>query len=202
VGAVWLGSQSNIDTIILPHAFNATAELAACATDFPHVRIMRTAHANPTTPQLDLPAPTVPWTPGSHGSCNQFSATCWFTARDLFLELGAKVPVGVVMSAAGGTAVRNWAPKEALAACSQPWSGLQPYGTGPYMHSVLFNGMIAPFGTGPTAFSFVLWDQAESDSYPQTPPGYYGCQTLAHINSWRKTLGDPLLPWVFVHLQP
>ena len=27
--------QSNIDTIILPHAFNASAEIAACATDFP-----------------------------------------------------------------------------------------------------------------------------------------------------------------------
>jgi hypothetical protein len=39
---------------------------------------------------------------------------------------------------------------------------MQPYGTGPYMHSVLYNGMIHPFGTGPTAFSFVLWDQAES----------------------------------------
>ena len=66
----------------------------------------------------------------------------------------------------------------------------------------LWNGMIAPFGTGPTAFSFVLWDQAESDSYPQTPAGYYGCQTLAQINGWRKLLKDPLLPWVFVHLQP
>ena len=33
-----------------------------------------------------------------------------------------------------------------------------------------------------------------ADSYPQTPPGYYSCQTLAHINSWRQTLQAPLLP--------
>lgn len=42
----------------------------------------------------------------------------------------------------------------------------------------------------------------ESDSYPQTMPGYYGCQTLAHVSAWRQLLEDPLLPWVFVHLQP
>ena len=42
----------------------------------------------------------------------------------------------------------------------------------------------------------------ESDSYPQTMPGYYGCQTLAHVSSWRQLLEDPLLPWIFVHLQP
>lgn len=29
-----------------------------------------------------------------------------------------------------------------------------------------------------------------------------GCQTLAQINSWRALFAQPLLPWVFVHLQP
>jgi len=47
----------------------------------------------------------------------------------------------------------------------------------------------------------VLWDQAESDSFPQTPFEYYGCQTVAHISSWRKVFGAEL-PWIFVHLQP
>ena len=56
--------------------------------------------------------------------------------------------VGVIQSAAGGTAVRNWVPTEGLAHCSQPWSGLQHYGYGPYTQSTLFNGMIHPFGTG------------------------------------------------------
>jgi hypothetical protein len=62
--------------------------------------------------------------------------------------------------------------------------------------------MIAPFGTGPTSFAMVLWDQAESDSFPQTMPGYYGCATLSHVNSWRELLRAPTLPWMFVHLQP
>ena len=109
------------------------------------------------------------------------------------------MPVGVVESAVGGTAVRNWVPTSALARCSQPW---EHDALNPYTHSTLYNGMISAFGTGPTTFSFVLWDQAESDSYPQTMPGYYSCQTLAHVQSWRVALQAPSLPWIFVHLQP
>ena len=46
-----------------------------------------------------------------------------------------------------------------------------------------YNAMIHPFGTGPTTFSMVVWDQAESDSYPQTNPGitnqYLPCARIA-----------------------
>lgn len=37
---------------------------------------------------------------------------------------------------------------------------------------------------------------------PRCCAGYYGCQTLAHISSWRTALDAPGLPWIFVHLQP
>lgn len=152
------------------------------------MRIARTVRRNEWHgPQTDVDALQLPWSAPSPANIGGFSATCWFTARDLFKvihmplpgymqitdgtykitsahlslsqELGGKVPVGVVQSAAGGTAVRNWVPEEALALCSQPWSGEQHYGSGPYTHSTLFNSMIHPFGTGPTTFSFVLWDQ-------------------------------------------
>lgn len=147
-------------------------------------------------------SPTVPWAPPTISNIPGYSATCWFVARDLFLELGAKMPVGVVQSASGGTAVRNWAPVEALALCPQPYNSPAQYGTAPYMHAVLYNAMVHPFATGPASFSFVTWDQAESDSFPQTPLGYYGCQTVAQINAWRRAFAAPLLPWIFVHLQP
>ena len=194
--------QSNIDTVTVSKALNATAELAGCA-DWPYVRFMKTARVNAWDgPQTDLPTPAITWSVPSAASCHDFSATCFFSGRELFRQLGGSTPVGIVQSAAGGTAVRNWVPTDGLARCSQPWAGQQPYGAGPYTHSTLFNGMIAPFGTGPTAFSVVLWDQAESDSFPQTNPGYYACQTVAHILSWRRLLASPELPWVFVHLQP
>lgn len=186
----------------MQNAFNATAEIAA-APSFPHVRIFRTAHDSSNDKEVDLrQPPAVPWGPPTTSNIPGFSATCWFVARDLFLQLGGRQPVGVVQSAVGGTAVRNWVPMEALALCPQPYNSPDTYGTGPYMHSVLYNAMVHPFSTGPAAFSFVAWDQAESDSFPQTPLGYYGCQTVAHINSWRKAFVDAALPWIFVHLQP
>ena len=48
----------------------------------------------------------------------------------------------------------------------------------------------------------MLWDQAESDSFPTTPDGFYACQQPATINAWRSALGDPALPWGFVQLGP
>eukprot|EP00936_MAST-01D_sp_MAST-1D-sp1_P001477 g1477.t1 len=194
--------QSNIDLVTVPKAINGTAELAACA-DWPHVRFLKAQGASGWNgPHADLGAPSIPWSLPSDASCETISATCFFAARELFAALGGGTPVGVLQSAVGGTAVRQWVPTEALARCSQPWAGLMHYGAGPYAASTHYNAMIAPFGTGPTAFSFVLWDQAESDSFPQTNPGYYGCQTLAHVASWRRLLRVPSLPWVLVHLQP
>ena len=203
VGRVFLCSgQSNIDLVTVSKAFNATEELAA-VVNFPNVRTAQAARRHAWSgPLMDAPMLSQNWSLPTPTNIATFSATCWFAARDLFQELGGKTAVGVFQSSYGGTAVRNWVPTSALAACSQPWSGQQPYGYNPYTHSTLYNGMIAFLGTGPTKFQFVVWDQAESDSFPQTLPGYYGCQTLGHVNSWRALLDDSLLPWLFVHLQP
>jgi len=166
------------------------------------VRIFRVQEGGAGSPQKDLAPAFLKWSLPSNETLPGFSATCWLAARNLFVALGGSTPVGVIQSAVGGTAVRNWAPTKALAMCPQPYNSPDRYGTHPYEHAVLYNAMIAPFSTGPTAFTFVLWDQAESDSFPQTPLGYYGCQTIAQINSWRVALKDASLPWVFVHLQP
>eukprot|EP00039_Didymoeca_costata_P003111 m.65148 g.65148 ORF g.65148 m.65148 type:complete len:549 (-) comp11710_c0_seq2:227-1873(-) len=205
VGKVVLCSgQSNVELVSTSRAFNSSEEVAACDGDaYDNVRIARVLDNNAWNgPLVDLPKLQQPWARPNSSNCGTFSATCLFVARDLAAALEGKVAVGVIQSAVGGTAVRNWVPEQELAACSQPWPGLEPYGYHPYTQSTLYNGMISPFGTGPTSFTTVVWDQAESDSYPQTPPGYYGCQTLAHINGWRRVFQTPMLPWVFVHLQP
>ena len=81
-------------------AFNATREVAACAA-FTHVRTMRTAHEQAWGGALqDLPPPMQPWAAPNASNCAAFSATCFFAARDLFLELGGQTAVGVVQSAA------------------------------------------------------------------------------------------------------
>jgi sialate O-acetylesterase len=165
VGVTFLCSgQSNIDLVSVAKALNATAELAACETGWPHVRLLKTAGAASWGgPQPDLTAaPAIPWSSfPDRAGCAAASATCFFAARDLFEALGGGTPVGAVQSAVGGTALRQWVPTEGLARCSQPWAGLMHYGAGPYAASTHYNAMIAPFGTGPTAFSFVLWDQVQ-----------------------------------------
>ena len=208
-GVVLLCSgQSNLQ-LSIAMALNASAEVAALDAFGATVRVMYTAGASSAEPLADLPsAPQLPWQRISAAGAGRagwggFSATCWYTGRELWRALGAgAVPVGLVESAVGGTAIRQWAPVEALARCPQPYNSPKPYGTAPYAHSTLYNAQIAPFGTGPTRFSAVLWDQAESDSFPQTPQEYYGCQGPAMVNAWRELLQASLLPFVFQHLQP
>ena len=167
VGVTFLCSgQSNIDLVSVAKALNATAELAACeSANWTHVRLLKVAGAASWGgPQPDLTAaPAIPWSafPSSAG-CAAASATCFFAARDLFEALGGGTPVGAVQSAVGGTALRQWVPTVGLARCSQPWAGLMHYGAAPYAASTHYNAMVAPFGTGPTAFSFVLWDQVHT----------------------------------------
>ena len=70
--------QSNIDTVTVSKALNATAELAACA-DWPYVRFMKTARVNAWDgPQTELPTPAISWSVPSATSCHDFSATCFF----------------------------------------------------------------------------------------------------------------------------
>ena len=50
-----------------------------------------------------------------------FSAVCWYFGKGLFLSpsLGGKVPVGLVSSNVGGTAVERWSGPDAIAKCNQ-----------------------------------------------------------------------------------
>ena len=204
VGDVILCSgQSNMQ-VSLQMAFNATAEIAATDAFGAMIRVMYVGGRNSLVPEQDI-LTSIPWSRASASSMGAnswsgFSAQCWYTGRSLFQLLNETVPIGLIESCVGGTAIRNWCSTQALSLCPQPYT--PGYGETPYTHSQLFNGMISGFGTGPTSLKMVLWDQAESDSFPQTPPEYYSCQTIAQINDWRNLFKNALLPWVFVHLQP
>jgi sialate O-acetylesterase len=208
VGDVLLCSgQSNL-ALSLQMALNASAEIAALDAFGPTLRVLQVANTFTGAPLADFSALAVPWSRAAARVMNAtgfagFSATCWFAGRELWHALGAgAVPVGLIEASVGGRSIRQWTPTAGLAACPQPYSDPQPYGVDPYNHSWHWNAMVAPLTTGPTALRAVVWDQAESDSFPQTPLGFYGCQTTAQINSWRAALRAPALAWVFVVLQP
>lgn len=205
--------QSNMQ-LSISMALNATEEIAAIDAYGPYIRVMYVGGNDQPFPTVDLTGGlAIPWSRANSASMGAsswggFSATCWFYGRDLYNTLtmvnpSSPVPIGLVESCVGGTAIRNWSPFEALAMCDQPYNSPIPYGPAPYEHAELYNGMIAAFGTGPTNFATIVWDQAESDSFPQTPIGYYGCATVAQITHWRKLLfNNSPVPWLFIHLQP
>jgi hypothetical protein len=64
-----------------------------------------------------------------------FSAVCWYFGNATFHSLGGSVPVGLVYSAVGGTAVERWSGPDALAKCNQ---------TGVIQQSNLWDPFIVP----------------------------------------------------------
>ena len=84
--------QSNIDLVTVSKAFNATAELAACGT-YSNVRLARVAEEKVLSgPLTDLSGPMQqPWALASNDTCHDFSATCYFAARDLYEQFQGKV---------------------------------------------------------------------------------------------------------------
>ena len=197
--------QSNL-ALSVSMALNASAEIAASDAFGPLLRLLQVPEASTTSPSLDI-LRNSGWKRSGAAALNVsgfagYSATCYFSGRDLLLSLESSVPIGAIESSVGGTAIRQWSPTNALARCPQPYTSPVPYGTAPYALSQHYNGMIAGLTTGPTQIRAIIWDQAESDSFPQTPVGYYGCQTIAQINSWRAAWNSPTLPWLFIHLQP
>lgn len=108
VGEVWLASgQSNMG-ITLAATLNAREEMQAA--EFPHMRFF----AVPTRGSFDA-CNTTPgqWEMVSPATARKLSAVAYFFSREIHRTLA--VPVGVIVSAVGGTPAEAWTPGEALA---------------------------------------------------------------------------------------
>jgi sialate O-acetylesterase len=101
------------------------------------------------------------------------SAVCWFTYRNVFNELGGKVPQGIIGNNWGGTPIQHWSSPDALKVCN---GGVD---------STLWNAMIVPYVTGPMTVRTAIWYQGESNVGQAS---YYDCQFTAMISDWRAKL--------------
>jgi sialate O-acetylesterase len=103
VGDVWLCSgQSNMEFAV-SQGLNGAGEIGS-AND-PEVRLLTVTRDAAPAPRSDFKVP-VSWQPVTPASIRDFSAACWFMAREL--RKTEKVPFGLVDATWGGTAVNPW----------------------------------------------------------------------------------------------
>jgi len=109
VGDVWLCSgQSNMEWSVRG-SLNSRAEIAASAND--EIRHLRIAHASSITPRDSFDTP-LEWKVAGPDTTADFSAVCYFFARDLAKT--AQAPQGLVVAAWGGSKIQPWMSEAAL----------------------------------------------------------------------------------------
>ena len=101
VGEVWLCSGQSNMAMTVRGVENADAEIAAA--QFPRIRMLTVQRASAVEPQRQIEGT---WQVASPETAAAFSATAYFFGRELHEALG--VPVGLVNSSWGGTAVEAW----------------------------------------------------------------------------------------------
>jgi sialate O-acetylesterase len=111
IGDVWLCSgQSNMEFSVR-RALDARAEIAASTDD--GIRQLGIAHASGTTPRAGFDGP-LEWKTASPETTGDFSATCYFFVRELRKRVD--VPMGLIVSAWGGSKIEPWMSEQAIRA--------------------------------------------------------------------------------------
>jgi sialate O-acetylesterase len=180
VGEVWLGGgQSNMEAIT---SFFAGPNLDTAKTaDYPNLRFMTFAGSQK-------------WAACTPSTALGFSATGFYFGRDL--QQALKIPVGIVISAVGGTDIERWMDPASIAA--------DPLLATDAAAGDLFQSWIAPLA--PFAIKGAVWYQGENNStfsYPAHPnwtASYYRDRFQSLIKGWRKTWGQGDFPLHIVQL--
>ena len=109
IGDVWLCSgQSNME-YPLRRALNGDGEVQSAGDA--DLRLMKVAHVLAPSPNQrfsEVPS----WEPATPDSAKDFSAACYFLAREL--RATEKVPVGAIDDSWGGTPIRAWMDEAAV----------------------------------------------------------------------------------------
>ena len=155
LGEVWLCSgQSNMEWSANMGIMNGEQEVKQAAS--PSVRIFHNPKQGADTPQTDC---RTKWEVATPESMRKTSATAYFFARYLTEHL--KVPVGILVSAWGGTPAEVWTPAEIVEKDEiLSKNKLKDYPWWPIKPGVLYNQMIHPLV--PYQIAGCIWYQGES----------------------------------------
>jgi sialate O-acetylesterase len=176
VGDVWLCSgQSNMEYPV-SGVLGAAGEIGK-AND-PAIRLMTIEKRTSLNPERQFPAP-VQWRVATPDTVRDFSAACYFMARDL--RASQKVPMGLIDASWGGTAIDAWRPESALAqdpAAQQDLALLRTYRTDPARASAAFGARWMTWYRGKSG------DAAGAEPWQVDAPGEW--RLLPSFDPWEK----------------
>ena len=193
MGDVYLfAGEANIaGTLNSIPVLNAAAEIAD-SVNYPNIRGFCVPQDCERAPLENLGGGV--WVAASPSTTGGFSATAYFTARELYKV--QNVPIGFISAAWAGSKITSWVPSERAAGIadltqtiydqSQQTPGLDTV-------SGLNNGMVEPLSG--LSMKGVVWYQGESDVSSQAQ---YGRLLPAMIAGWRVSIGAPTRPFVIV----
>ncbi|PQA89504.1 sialate O-acetylesterase [Hyphococcus luteus] len=111
IGDVFLcAGQSNMEFPVT-RALNPHREIPAAANE--NIRLLHIDHASAAGPQQAF-SPAPQWATASPESVKDFSALCFFFARDMLAD--ANAPIGLIDSSWGGSRIEAWTSADALGA--------------------------------------------------------------------------------------
>ncbi len=109
IGDVWLCSGQSNMVLQVHRALDARSEIAGSAND--RIRMLSVGETGSVAP-LDTFATPVLWKKAAPENTADFSATCFYYAREL--QKTVDVPMGLIVAAWGGSRIQAWASAEAL----------------------------------------------------------------------------------------
>ena len=192
LGEVWLCSgQSNMEWTPANGIVDKENEIADAW--YPQMRFFSLPKRGSQNPQDDCQAA---WELCTPDVMQKRSAVAYFFGRQLHQQLD--IPVGLVVSAWGGTPAEVWLPEETVESTPEiknemihtlyPWWPMQP--------GVLYNGMIHPLM--PYTIAGTIWYQGETN---RDNPQSYRLAMEKLIGSWRNGFGKEF-PFYLVQIAP
>lgn len=196
LGEVWLCSgQSNMEWSYNHGNVSRANEEITAATNR-NIRMITVPRIGSDYPQDDIAAT---WEVCSSDVMRRTSAVGYFFAKRLQEEL--KVPVGIIVSAWGGTAAEVWTPKEELTGdykyIADTFAQREPNNkTWAASIGTLYNGMIYPIKNYTIAGA--IWYQGESNT--EAADTYEVLQSKM-IKAWRREFANDF-PFYMVQIAP
>ncbi len=190
IGDIWVCSgQSNME-MALGNCLGGAEDIKEAS--LPLIRRIKFKHEVAAKPAADAPAATE-WQVCTPATAPQFTAVGFYFAREVSLKTG--VPIGIVDSNWGGTAIEPWIALEGLQKVEALKAGLEARLAGKDTYCGMYNAMIAPIIKAPVKGA--LWYQGESNG--GEGESYYH-KMNALITGWRQQWGQGDFPFYFVQL--